>query len=165
MVHIMLYNEKAVTGLPTYLLVAIIVSVSVIAVFSIGIFNIWKESEFHKAEFETDRIVAEAENMFEYADEGSLISLTAVFPSSMKFVVFGGLPENGNLEPTNFFLNQDTSNNYYFVMDDGRLYTGHTHARFSGESTDNIAFFSKGEFDIKLKLIKEVDGKTYVKIY
>ncbi len=63
----MLCDEKAVMGLPIYIMVAIIVAAAIIAVFSIAIHNIWIDSQIHQVECETDKIVSEAENMFEYA--------------------------------------------------------------------------------------------------
>jgi len=161
----MLCNEKAVMGLSIYIVVAIIVASAIIAVFSIAIYNIWIDSQIHQVECETDKIVSEAENMFEYADEGTMVTLHADFPPTLRFIVFGGLPVNSNFEPDNITLDENTSNNYYFVMDTGRIFTYHSNARFSGKSHNEIAVLHPGVYDLKLELIKEEDGRTYVKIY
>ncbi len=158
-------DEKAVMGLPTYLLVAIITSAVIIAIFSMSIYNISKDIQYQNVKNEMDKILSEAENMFEYADSGTMVTLNIDFPQDMKFMVFGGLPENNGLPPTILTLNENTSNDYYFVMNDGRTTTGHTHVRFSGEQTNKISILYPGTYDLKLELVKENNGKTYVKIF
>jgi hypothetical protein len=162
----MLHDDKAVMGLPIYLLVAIIAATIVIAVLSIALYSIWSDSQFHQVEHEINKITSDAENMFEYADEGTSITIHVEFPSYMRFIVFGSLPRyDGISEPANITLDENTSNNYYFVMGDGQIKTAHSNARFSGKNTEEMAIFHAGTYDLKLELIKEVDGKTYVKIY
>jgi hypothetical protein len=102
--------------------------------------------------------------MFEYADEGALVTVHVEFPTSMRFLVFGGLPTNGTTEPTNLTLNETTSNNYYYVMCDGTLHTFHTNARFSSSNLTQMAVFHSGTYDLTLELYHDGD-KTYVKIY
>ena len=161
----MLCDEKAVMGLPIYIVVAIIVAAAIIAAFSIAIHNIWIDSQIHQVECETDKIVSEAENMFEYADEGTMVTVHADFPSFLRFIVFGGLPVNSSFEPDNITLDENTSNNYYFVMNTGKIFTYHSNARFSGKNHNETAMFHPGVYDLKLELIKEDNGRTYVKIY
>ena len=161
----MLSDKNAVMGLPVYILVAIVVAAAIIAVFSIATYNLWLDSQFHKVEYETDKIVSEAENMFEYADEGTMVTIHVEFPDAMRYIVFGGLPKNSTSVPTDLKLDENTSNNYYFVMNDGRISTSHSNARFSSKNTDEIAVFYSGVYDFKLELVKEFDGRTYVKIY
>lgn len=161
----MLSDKNAVMGLPVYILVAIVIAAAVIAAFSIATYNIWLDSQFHQVEYETDKIVSEAENMFEYADEGTIITIHVKFPDAMRYIVFGGLPKNNTSVPVSLKLDENTSNNYYFVMNDGRISTSHSNARFSGKNTDEIAIFYPGVYDLKLELVKELDGRTYVKIY
>ncbi len=158
-------DEKAVMGLPTYLLVAIITSAAIIAIFSMSIYNISKDTQYQNITNEVDKILSEAENMFEYADSGTMVTLTVNLPQNMKFMVFGGLPENNGLAPSTLTLNEVTSNDYYFVMDNGRSTTGHTNVRFSGEQTNEISILYPGTYDLKLELVKENNGKTYVKIF
>jgi len=160
-----LSDKNAVMGLPVYILVAIVIAAAVIAAFSIATYNIWLDSQFHQVEYETDKIVSEAENMFEYADEGTIITIHVKFPDAMRYIVFGGLPKNNTSVPVSLKLDENTSNNYYFVMNDGRISTSHSNARFSGKNTDEIAIFYPGVYDLKLELVKELDGRTYVKIY
>jgi len=161
----MLFDEKAVMGLPIYITVAIVVASVIIAALSISLYNIWLDSQYHKVQYEVDKIISEAENMFEYADEGTMITLHVALPDSMRFAVFGSLPKNGISEPDDLTLDETASNNYYFVMDDGRSSVYHSNARFSSKNHDEIALFHPGVYDLKLELVKEVDGRTYVKIY
>ncbi|MDH7516823.1 MAG: hypothetical protein QHH19_00490 [Candidatus Thermoplasmatota archaeon] len=158
-------NKEAVMGLPIYLIVAIIVASAITAVLSISIYNVYVDSQFHKTQQEVNKIVYEAENMFEYADEGTMITIKCEFPSYMKFVVFGGLPKNKTNEINDLTLDENTSNNYFFVMNNGEISVSHSTARFSGKNTNQVAVFYPGIYDLKLELVKEVDGKTYVKIY
>jgi len=158
-------SKEAVMGLPIYIMVAIAVAATIIAILLIAIYNVSLDSQFHKTQQEINKIVSEAENMFEYADEGTMITIHSEFPSSMKFAMFGGLPKNKTNEINDFTLNENTSNNYFFVMNNGKISISHSNARFSSKNTDQVAVFYPGTYDFKLELVKEVDGKTYVKIY
>ena len=157
-------NKDAIMGLPIYLIVAIITATAVIAMLVLSMHHITTETQIHQVEYEIQRIVSEAENMFEYADEGTLVTVHAEFPNSMKFVVFGDLPKNENSKPVNLTLEENTSNNYYFVMNDGACMTFHSNARFCGNDEATIALFQPGIYDLTLEL-QFVGGKTYVKIY
>jgi hypothetical protein len=157
-------NDYAIMGYPVYLLVAIIVASVIIGLIAISVYNIWMDSQRHQVEYVTDSIISEAENMFEYADEGTVVSVSVEFPSSMRFVVFGSLPEQGTATPTDFTLDENVSNNYYYVMSDGSCATFHSNARFSGEQTNETAVFYPGSYDLTLELVK-VEGRSYVKIY
>jgi len=160
-----LFGKKAALGLPAYIMVALVVSAAVIAVFSLSIYNIWLDSQFHQVGYELNKIVSEAEDMFEYADEGTMVTVHVEFPGSMRYIIFGGLPCDSGSIPVSFNLDENTSNNYCFVMDDGRISILHSNARFSGNKTDEIAVFYPGVYDLKLELVKGLNGKSYVKIY
>jgi len=161
----MLRNEKAVTGIPIYIAVVIVITAIGIAVFSIAIHNIWQDSQIHQVEYEVDKIVSEAKNMFEYANEGTIVTVHVDFPSSMKFIIFGSLPINSSFEPDNATLDENTSNNYYFIMNNGRIFTFHSNVRYSGRNHNETAVFHPGVYDLKLELVMEGNGRTYVKIY
>ena len=157
-------SDDAVVGLPTYLTVAVIIAAVILAVFSISVYGLLSDSQMHQIKCEIDKIVSEAENMFEYADEGTAITLHIIFPNSMKYVVFGSLPNNSNSEPVDLELDENTSNNYYFVTNDGDISIGHSHARFSSNDTSKISVFHSRTYDLKLEL-ENVNGTTYVKVY
>jgi hypothetical protein len=157
-------DENAVLGQPVYLLVIIIVTAAIIMLFSLSLQNIIIDSQIHQIEHEIDTILTEATNMFEYADEGSIATVHVEFPSALRFIVFGGLPTNGTIEPTNLTLDENTNNNYYYVLNDGTLRSFHSNARFSDKNLTQIAVFHTGIYDLTLELWYQ-DGKTYVTIY
>jgi hypothetical protein len=99
--------------------------------------------------------------MFEYADNESFRSLSVEFPPSIRFIVFGQVPRNGTNEPTNLTLDENTSNNYYYVMDDGTVRTFHSNARFSNCNMTQMVLFHSGTYDITLELCQK-EGKTYL---
>ena len=157
-------NDDAVVGMPIYLMVAIITAGVIIGVLTLSVLNLINEIKQEKVKTEIEKIVSEAENMFEYADEGTLVTVHVEFPDSMSFVVFGSMPINGISIPNVSILDENMSNNYYFVMNDGTLSSFSSNARFSGESTGSIAVFTHGSYNLNLELVK-TGGKTYVKIY
>lgn len=159
-----LSNKDAIMGLPIYLIVAIITATAVIAILVLSVHHITTESQTYHVESELQRIISEAENMFEYADEGTLVTVHVEFPESMKFAVFGDMPEDKNAEPVNLSLDEDTSNNYYFVMNDGTLSAFHSIVRFSSYNETTMALFHPGIYDLTLELCY-IGGKSYVKIY
>jgi hypothetical protein len=160
-VHLLSSDEDAVVGLPIALLVIIIVAGVIITLLCLSIPNLMKDAQIHKVEGEIDRILIEATNMFEYADNGSIVTIPVQFPTSLRFIVFGYLPSNGTNEPANLTLDEKTSNNYYYVMNDGTLRMFHSNARFSNHNMTQIAIFHSGTYDIILELC-EREGKTYV---
>ena len=157
-------NERAIIGLPIYLLVALIVTTTILAIFTLSIMNTTQESQIYQLNHEIDKIITQATNMFEYADSGSTVTIPVVFPSSMRYLVFGDLPRNGIDIPDNLTLYENTSNNYYFVMNDGSVFTYHSNARFSGKNETTFAIFHPGTYNIVLELT-QYRGKTYVKVY
>jgi len=157
-------NNQGVLGLPIYFLIAFIVTAVILAIFIFSAQILLQDAQIRELQTKTGVIVNEAENMFEHADEGTLISLHIEFPSSLRFLVFGSLPKNSTDIPTNLTLNENTSNNYYFVMQDGRISTGHSNARFSNREMNNAVLFYPGVYDLTLEL-KRHDGRTYVTMY
>ena len=157
-------DEKAVIGQPIYLLIAGIVTAVIIALFLVSFQSITTESQIHMVDHEIDKILTQSTTMFEYANEGTLVTVHVDFPSSMRFIVFGSLPRNDTRQPTNLSINETTSNNYYYVMGDGTIHTGHSIARFSAENKTQIALLHTGSYDLKLELCSDGE-KTYVKIY
>ena len=160
-------NEKAVLGMPVYLLVAIFVSALIISLFVLSINTAINNSKVEEIKSEIEKIISEAENMFEYADEGTLVTVSVDFSESLRFVAFGSMPQNGVSQPTDYTLDETMSNNYYFVANDGKISSYSSNARFSSDDTTQIALFGPGSYDLKLELVKVIDkngGKTYVTI-
>jgi len=160
-VHLLSIDRDAVVGQPISLLVILLVAGVITTLLCLSIPNLIKESQLQQVEGEIDRILTEATNMFEYADNGSLRTVSVEFPTSMRFVVFGQVPRNGTNEPANLTLDENTSNNYYYVMDDGTVRTFHSNARFSDHNMTQMALFHSGAYDIILELSQK-EGKTYL---
>ena len=156
-------NTDAVLGQPFYLLVVIIIAAAIISMFALSIQQIIIDREIHQVEHEINRIITEATNMFEYADEGTSITLHIEFPGSLRFIVFGALPTNDTAEPSDLSLEENTSNNYYFVMNDGTFRSYHSNARFSDQNFTQIVVLHPGIYTLTLEVFSH-EGKTYVTI-
>jgi hypothetical protein len=157
-------RDYAVLGQPIYLLVIITIAAVIIGVLAVSLQQIVADTQIHQIEQELDRMTTEATQMFEYADEGTFITLRIEFPISLRFVVFGGFPSNGTTEPSFLTLDENTSNNYYFVMTDGTLRTYHSNVRFSNQNLTQMVVLHPGVYDLTLELCSS-GGKTYVAIY
>ncbi len=160
----LIYDKKAMTGFPIYFLVAIIISSLIISIFTISISEMIKKSKKDLLKNEIEKIIANAENMFEYADTGTVINLKTNFPDTLDFLVFGGIPESLNKKPSKFIFNEKTSNNYYYKLKDGTINCFSSHVRFCGKNSNELSILFKGENFLVLELVKEYN-KTYVKIY
>ena len=65
----MLYeNELGMMGAPMYLTVAIITASAIFVIFAHSIYNMVEESQTDIVKKQIEKIISEAENMFEYAD-------------------------------------------------------------------------------------------------
>jgi hypothetical protein len=154
-------KEYAVISQPGGLLITLIIAAIIIALFSLSLHHVQTDAELHHIEQQVHTILIEAANMFEYANEGSCVTLHVTFPKSMRFIVFGHLPQDGSIEPAQRELDENTSNNCYYVMEDGATRTFHSNARFSNDNMTQIAIFYAGTYDIILEL-RQQEGKTYV---
>jgi len=154
-------QDNAVLGQPIGLLVILIIATAIIALFCLSAQNLMNDSQIHQVEHQIDTILTEAANMFEYADDGSQTTIHIQFPASLRFIVFGSLPRNGTVEPIDLTLDENSSNNYYYVMDDGAIRTFHSTARFSDHNFTQIALFHSGSYFITMELFYR-EGKTYV---
>jgi len=154
----------ATIAMPVFLLVVILSATLIIYIFSISVRDVIKNSEETKIKNQIEKIVTEAENMYEYAESGTILTINVDFPKALRFIIFGGLPTNGNNEPTNMKINEQTSNNYYYVISDNRIFTYSSNARFSGFSIDEMCLLEHGNYCLKIELVQN-DGRSYVKIY
>jgi len=157
-------NGQAVLGLPVTLVVTLIVAAVSIAFIVYSASQVWQDTQKNQVNRELEKISVDAEIMFDYANEGTMKTIHVNFPGSLRLVVFGSLPLNTSSYPQNLSLDETTSNNYYFVMDDGTFTTFHSNARFSSNNTKKIALFYPGSYDLTLELVT-TEGKTYVKVY
>jgi len=156
-------QSTAVLGLPTYLLIMVIVIATIMGLCILSLQQLLGNSDIHQVETEINRITTEAANMFEYADEGTSVNLHVKFPASLRFIVFGGYPTNSTTEPLKLSLDEKTSNNYYYVMTDGVMRSYHSNARFSNHNITQIVVLHPGTYDVTLELCFH-EGKSYVTI-
>ena len=157
-------NYCGTVGFPMYLLVVIITTSLIIGIFSMSLFNMINQTKKEDVKKEIEKIVSEAENMFEYADAGTKKTINIDFSDALSFTVFGSLPNNGINLPNTYDIDEKTSNNYYYVLDDGEINSYSSHVRFSSNDTSKISILSQGSYDIVLKLVN-TGGKSFVKIY
>ena len=158
---LMTKKDNAVLGLPIGLLVILFISTAIIILFCLSLQNLSKDSQIHQIEQQIETILIESSTMFEYANEGAIVTLHVEFPPSMSYLVFGQLPRNGTTEPIDRTFDENTSNNYFYVMDDGTMRTFHSHVRFSDINMTQIVVFYPGAYDITLAL-QQKEGKSYV---
>jgi hypothetical protein len=94
---------------------------------------------------------------------GSFENIHLKIPDNTAYVVFGGMPSSDGSPPE--IGNQHTDNVFYYVLDDGRIQTRSTVARFCANSTGlNLPFvLYPGDYDLTMELVKNKNG-TYVKI-
>ncbi len=154
-------NQYAVMGQPLRLVVVLIILTAILIVLSLSLENLIVNSHVHHIDQQVQVILKEAATMFEHADEGSYVALHVTFPPTLRWVVFGHLPRNNTLLPVNQTLDENTSNNCYYVMTDGTMRSFHSNARFSDCAMTRVAVFYPGAYTITLELHKQ-DGKTYV---
>lgn len=160
-VHLLSIDRDAVVGQPISLLVILLVAGVITSLLCLSIPYLMKKSQITQVEVEIDRILTEATNMFEYGDNGSFRIISVDFPPSVRFVVFGQVPRSGTNEPANLTLDENISNNYYYVMDDGTVRSFHSNARFSNHNMTQMALFHSGAYKITLELCQK-GGKTYL---
>jgi len=160
-VHLLSIDRDAVVGQPISLLVILLVAGVITSLLCLSIPCLMNESQITQVEVEINRILIEATNMFEYGDNGSFRIISVDFPPSVRFVVFGQVPSSGTKEPANLTFDENVSNNYYYVMDDGTVRSFHSNARFSNHNMTQMALFHSGAYDINLELCQK-GGKTYL---
>lgn len=158
------FDDRALVGMPIYLLIAIATSSIIIAIFSLSIINMVQSAELDSIKKEIEKIVSEAENMFEYADSGTLLTINVNLPSSLNKLVFGSIPKKNIFDDKDIIFDENTSNNYFFIMDDATVNVYSSSARFTGKNISQIVVLKPGRYNLILELVKN-QGKTYVKIY
>ncbi len=92
---------------------------------------------------------------------GRMEKIHVEIPDNAAFVVFGGMPSrDGNPQTSG---NLYTDNVFYYVLNDGRVQTGSSIARFFTNSPGQPFVLYPGEYDLTMELVKNKNG-TYVKI-
>jgi len=157
-------NDHAPLGYPLYLFIVVLLLTLILTFFFMMVVHTKQETDIYTIQKELETIITEATMMYDYATEGSTVTLSVSFPSSMNYLLFGSLPQHDPAQPLNLTLQENTSNNYYFMMDDGQTFTFHSNARFSSDNLTKCAVFYPGSYTLILNLTFH-EGKTYVKVY
>ena len=161
----MLLNDNhALVGYPVFLVVALITTTAILAIFATSLHHINIETQTHQIEHEIQKIITQAEYMFAYADEGSQVTIRVDFPGSLRYIIFGGMPNSTNPNLHNLTAPEHTSNNYYYVLEDGTTAIFHSFVRFSGKNETSPALFHSGYHYLTLELCR-IQTRSYVKIY
>ena len=92
---------------------------------------------------------------------GTMENIHVEIPDNAAFVVFGAMPSSDGNPPS--ARNLHTDNVFYYVLNDGRVQTRSSIARFCANSTDRPFVLRPGEYDLTMELVKNKNG-TYVKI-
>ena len=105
-------RNKAVTGLPIALLVALIVTSIGLSLLSLSVFHFWNNTQEHQTIAEVEKIVSEAETMFAYANEGTMVQMSVELPHTVNTLVFGTILRDTTRDPSTITLDENLSNNY-----------------------------------------------------
>ena len=159
--RVFMKDRNAVLGQPFRLTVVLCIASAIIFLFSLMMQTLLSDTQFQEIDKEIDTILLEASSMYEYAYEGSRVTLHITFPASLRYIVFGSLPAATLTEPVNRTLDENTSNNCYYVTNDGTIRSFHTNSRFSTYNMTEFCVFHPGSFEITLEL-RQKEGQTYV---
>lgn len=167
----LLDNDSAADGLPMQLVVTVILLSVIIGLCTKAAFLFISDANEKKLKGELDLIDKRASviyiqggarNIDDPADfSGTLENIHVEIPDNTAFVVFGSMPSSDGAVPASG--NSHTDNVFYYVLNDGRVQTRSSIARFSANSTGSPLVLYPGEYDLTMELIKNKNG-TYVKI-
>jgi len=168
-----LNDDSAAEGLPMRLVVTVILLSVIIGISAKAASLFINDEKEKKLQGELDMINKRASLMYiqggardiDNPDDfsGTMENIHIKIPDYAAFVVFGAMPSpDGNPAETG---NQHTDNVFYYALNDGRVQTRSSIARFSANSTglDKPLVLYPGEYDLTMELVKNKNG-TYVKI-
>ncbi|MFA4957391.1 MAG: hypothetical protein WC556_10525 [Candidatus Methanoperedens sp.] len=168
-----LHEDTAAEGLPMRLVVTVILLSVVIGITSKAAFLIINDEKEKKLQGELDLINMHASQMYIQGGarninnpddfSGSLENIHLKIPDIAAFVVFGAMPSSDGAPPETG--NQHTDNVFYYVLNDGKVKTRSSIARFCANGTElnEPLVLYPGDYDLKMELVKNKNG-TYVKI-
>jgi hypothetical protein len=166
-------NDSAAEGLPMRLVVTVILLSVIIGLSAKAVSLFIDDANEKKLKGQLDLIDKRASVIYiqggarDFEDpadfSGTMENIHVEIPDNAAFVVFGGMPSpDGNPQAAG---NLHTDNVFYYVLNDGRVQTRSSIARFCANSTDLDRPFvlHPGEYDLTMELIMNKNG-TYVKI-
>jgi len=168
-----LENDSAAEGLPMRLVITVILLSVIVGLSSKAASLFINDENEKKLQGELDLIDRRASLIYIHGGardidnpddlSGTMENVHLEIPENFAFVVFGSMPSSDGNPPASG--NPHTDNVFYYVLDDGRVQTKSSIARFSANSTglDRPLVLSPGEYDLTMELVRNKNG-TYVKI-
>ena len=166
----LLDNDSAADGLPMRLVVTVILLSVIIGLSTKAASLFISDANEKKLKGELDLIDKRASviyiqggahNIDDPVDfQGTMENIHVEIPDNTAFVVFGSMPPSDGAMPEE--ENLYTDNVFYYVLNDGRVQTRSSIARFSNSTGSPLVLYP-GEYDLTMELIKNKNG-TYVKI-
>lgn len=168
-----LHEDTAAEGLPMRLVVTVILLSVILGLTSKAAYVFINDEKEKKLQGELDIINTHASQMYiqggarniNNPDDfpGSLENIHLKIPDNAAFVVFGAMPSSDGAPPET--ANQYTDNVFYYVLNDGKVKTRSSIARFcaNGTGSDKPFVLYPGDYDLTMELVKTKNG-TYVKI-
>ncbi|CAG0972973.1 hypothetical protein METP3_01604 [Methanosarcinales archaeon] len=168
-------NDSAAEGLPMRLVVTVILLSVIIGLSAKAVYLFIDNTNEKKLKGQLDLIDKRASLIYiqggaqdidDPADfSGTVENIHVEIPDNAAFVVFGGMPSSDGNPPEAGAGNLHTDNVFYYVLNDGRVQTRSSIARFSSNTTGlNRPFvLYPGEYDLTMELVKNKNG-TYVRI-
>jgi len=166
-------DESAVEGLPMRLLITVILFAVILGISAMALYNFVNNEKEKKLMAELELIEKRAAIMYMNGGAQDLNDLSGFsgtkenikvnIPDNAAFVVFGSMPTKDGTPPEARDAYSD--NTYYYVLNDGRVQTGSSVARFSANVTglDKPVVMYPGEYELTLELVRNNNG-TYVRI-
>lgn len=167
------YDDSAADGLPMRLVVTVILLAAIIALSLKASSYFLDDINEKKLKGELDLIDKRASVMYiqggarnieDPSDlSGTMENIHVEIPGNVDFVVFGSMPSPDGNPPA--AGNLHTDNVFYYVLNDGRVQTRSSSARFCANNTglDRPFVLGPGEYDLTMELVKNKNG-TYVRI-
>ena len=168
-----LHEDTAAEGLPMRLVVTVVLLSVIIGLMSKAASLFLNDEKEKTLQGELDIINKHASQMYIQGGardinrpddfSGSFENIHLKIPDNTAFVVFGGMPSSDGAPPE--IANQHTDNVFYYVLNNGRIQTRSSIARFCANGTGlNMPFvLYPGDYDLTMELVKNKNG-TYVKI-
>ncbi len=155
-------KDSAVFDLPMFLVVVVIVSLIGLSVVIGSLWALDKSASQQALDVQLDSIIGTCEQMLEFSSQGSLLSEEIEFPSSVSYVVFGGIPISAGFE--GIVWDSNSSNAYGYVLDNGDVFISYATCSFCGNTFGEVAILPEGKHTVCLESI-DMDGESCVKVY
>jgi hypothetical protein len=166
-----LVDDHAAEGLPMRLIVTIILFSVIIGLSAKAVSLFLNDINEKKLKGELDLIDKRAGIIYTQGGardindpedfSGTMEKIHVEIPDNTAFVVFGGMPSHdGNPQTAENF---HTDNVFYYVLNDGRVQTRSSIARFFTNIPGQPFVLHPGEYDLTMELVKNKNG-TYVRI-